>query len=375
VNTTKNDNKEEMDFSSSLLSSFDSSISSEEYRDKLFDSLANILKFKFPNEKPKQQIRAHDDRITIACPYCGDSLSNVYKKRGNIITTGKFAGYYKCFNCDAFKSVDNFLKDFNQDVDLNFINYLAENKGDFSTANYGNYDISILVDTDYIDKISIDRDLLKSKLGLIEIEGTTIKTWLNKRLQYDYHKFLFNQLENYLVILNLSPSGKVLGFQKRFMGFVKDGNKYNTYTLSKIYDILGIKDIEISDDINTLSQLYNITEINFNKLITLFEGPLDAFLYKNSIANAGAGKAFPLDLPIRYWYDDDDTGRKKAIEKIQNNGIVFLWERFKIDYDIPHRLKWDLNDLLIWFKNNNIKFPYYMLDSYFSNDPIDVLDI
>ena len=130
---------------------------------------------------------------------------------------------------------------------------------------------------------------------------------------------------------------------------------------------------EIPEEINMLSQLFNICLIDYSKPVTLFEGPLDSFLFNNSIANAGANKNFPFDLNVRYFYDSDKNGRKKSLEKIDNEKEVFLWEKLKRDLELPDRPKWDLNDLMIYLRNNNVKTPYF--ENYFSKNKLDAIDI
>ena len=98
-----------------------------------------------------------------------------------------------------------------------------------------------------------------------------------------------------------------------------------------------------------------------------------SFLFKNSIANTGANKELPIDINVNYFYDYDKTGIKKSIEKINNNKNVFLWSKLLKDINAPYRNKWDLNDLMIWSKHNNIKLP--LLQHYFSTNPMDIIDI
>lgn len=357
-------------FDSSLSESIDKSLSPDEYRGRILNHLEPLLRQRFQNHPGKQKIHPHTDRITFACPYCGDSMQSTYKKRGNIILSGKFAGYFKCFNCGTFKSVDAFLKDYKIDLQLDLINYLSSTKGDFKRTSYGSYDISILMDSKTIEGFAIDREELKTRFRLIEVAESPILPWLKRRLQYDEERFLFNVRENYLAILNLTKEGKVLGFQRR--NFEKRLEKYMTYNLRKIYEMLG-KTEEIPEEVDVLSLLYRIIEVNFNRPIILFEGPFDSFLIPNSVANTGANKGFPIEIPLRYWFDDDKTGRNRALEKINNEEEVFLWTKFKTDFNLPYRKKWDLNDVLIYFRENGIKAPIF--DPYFSRDPLDALDI
>jgi len=357
------------DISSNLLD-LDSSISNEDYITQISNHLKIILQQTFKNDYLKQEIVFHKDRISMACPICGDSMHSSRKKRGNIILVGDHANYYKCFNCGAFHKVDKFFERFKIDLDLNVINYIENNKGQFNNKLYttSKYDISLLLDINNVNKYTIERQLLKDKLNLIEVKNSSIWNWLTKRLQFKEEKFLYNQKENYLLILNLTNDGKILGAQKRL--FYGD-NKYLTYGSSKLHEILKLE--KVPDEIDSLSQLFNIFQINFNLPVTAFEGPMDSFLFKNSIANCGVNKKIPFDLPLRFFLDDDKTGREKSIKLLNEGNQVFLWEKLKKELNLPIRKKWDLNDLMIYLKNNNMNVPLF--DNYFSNDPFDLIDL
>ena len=347
----------------------DKTVSGTQYLDFLMVSCENIVKKRFPNDRIKQRVRKYKDRISLSCPICGDSMQKSWNQRGNIILEGKHRNHFKCFNCGAYKNVSNFLKDFEKDIPLEIINYISSTSTNFSDS-FVKYDISLLLDIERIESYALEREEIKSKWGLVEIKDSPVEKWLNNRLQFKHKKFLYNPLKNYLLILNLAPSEKIIGFQKR--NFEKGLSKYLTFGLPKIYEGLQ-KTEKVPDDIDSISQLFDICAVDFGKPITLFEGPLDSMLFRNSVANGGANKGFPIDLPLRFFYDGDKTGRKKSLEQINNGNSVFLWEKIKSEYGLPHREKWDLTDLLLYFKINNVKVPY--LENYFSNDPLDSIDI
>jgi hypothetical protein len=360
-------NNLEIDISSNFID-MDKTISKEGYIDKVTMLLENILKRRFPNDIIKQQIKTHRDRINFSCPYCGDSMHSSYKKRGNIILEGKHTNFYKCFNCGEFHRVDKFFKDFNTDLELEVINYISDNQGNFSTSLSGKYDISLLLDVETIEGYAIDRLEIKNKFGLVEVKESPAWSWLTKRLQFTPERFLYSPSKKYILILNLTPSGKIIGSQKRL--FYGD-NKYLTFGASKLYELTGRG--KVTDEIDLISQLFGIMQINFAHPITIFEGPFDSFLFKNSIANTGANKKFPLDIPVRYWFDDDKTGNEKSLKILEEGKTVFLWEKFRRDCNLPYRKKWDLNDVMLWAKKENVRLP--MFDQYFSNDILDMIDL
>jgi predicted RNA-binding Zn-ribbon protein involved in translation (DUF1610 family) len=354
----------------SSLSNIDATVSPTEYEERLQTLLQPILDKRFPGNRGKTKIRLYrGNRVTFACPYCGDSMKSDYKKRGNFILRGKYKGFFKCHNCGEMKRIDHFFSDHNVNLDLSIINYIAQTIQDFSAQSNTKYDMSLFLDLESIDKYAIDRQEFLRYFGLTEVKESPVWSWLKHRLQYDAQKFMYNVNKNYLVLLNLTPTGKILGIQKRNF---KGENKYLTYKLAKIYELMKKED-KVPDELDMISQLFNICLINYSRPVTLFEGPLDAFLFKNSIANTGIHKEFPLDIPLRYWFDDDKDGRDKSIEKINEGEEVFLWTKFRQDLQLPYKNKWDLNDVMIYLRDHNIKAPNFNV--YFSNNSLDIIDI
>ena len=366
---TNIDKMKDLRFDSSL-SSIDAIVTSQEYKEQLLHLLKPILEARFPGNIGKQQIRPYRDRISFACPYCGDSMKSNHKKRGSFILEGKFKNFYKCHNCEEFKRIDKFFEDFKINLDLSVINYIAQGIENFGNYTNAKYDMSLFVDMDMIDKYAIDRQEFLQCFGLSEVKESPVWSWLKNRLQYDDSKFMYNAKYNYILILNLTPSGRILGAQKRFF---RGENKYLTYKIGKLYEAMKKDPSIIPDEIDTISQLFNICLLDYSKPITLFEGPFDAFLFRNSCANAGANKSFPIEIPLRFFYDDDKTGIRKSIEKINEGDEVFLWSKLKADLELPYRKKWDLNDLLIYLHEKGLKAPNF--NDYFSDDELDIIDI
>jgi hypothetical protein len=299
-------------------------------------------------------------------------MHNPYAKRGNFILKGKFRNFYKCHNCGEFKKIDRFFKDFGKELELRIINYISETINDFKTFTSNKYDPGLVIDTGDMEDLAIDRDELKKGFGLLEVKGTFAGKWLRERLQFVDERFLYSPKKNYVAVLNLTRNGKIMGLQRRNFG-KRDNPKYQTYTLSKLYSLMK-KDVKVvSEEADTFSQVYNIFFVDMMKPITLFEGPMDCFLFRNSVANAGANRSFPIDIPHRYFFDDDETGRKKTLEKLNEGYGVFLWGRLKRTMNLPYRTKWDLNDLHIYVKKMGLKMP--VLETFFSDDPLDMIDI
>ncbi len=351
-------------------------LSKEELITEILPKLQAILNERFPNNPQKQKIKIYPDRINFAAPCCGDSAKDNSKKRGNIILSGPFQMTYKCHNCGTMMSLYSFFKRYNQTLSLSAIDYFVAHRQDSSSYTTLNSDASsnYIYDNDLINQYTIPREVFKQKFNL---EETNIPNaayfYLTKRKQYDFSKFLYQSKYKLLFLLNLTRNGNIAGVQVAHLDKKYKGPKYKTYKLSKIYSDLLKEEKEIPVEIDSLSMIFNIFSIDYTKPVTIVEGPMDSFLLKNCIATCGAGKNISLTMETRYLFDDDLTGRKHAIEKLNEGYSVFMWDKLKTELQLPHREKWDINDLVIYCSENNIKIPN--LDKYYSNDNLDSLDI
>jgi hypothetical protein len=182
--------------------------------------------------------------------------------------------------------------------------------------------------------------------------------------------FSWNQDREQLYIFHLIPdTNLVLGFQIRNF---KSQPKYMTYRLSKIYEMFDKEITEDIEEIDHISTTFGILEANLSIPITVFEGPLDSFLYKNSVATCSTNIDVPVDLStLRYFFDYDKAGRDASIQKLREGKPVFLWKKFfkEAHIDEPTNKKMDLTDLIVLAKRKGISLP--RLSNYFSNDKYD----
>lgn len=343
----------------------------ESFIDEIVPKLQDILNKIFPNNPQKRKISVLHNRISFSAPCCGDSATNHHKKRGNIILDGKYAFMYKCFNCGTYMSISDFLDRYGERLSLDTLSSIIEHRSDISTKSIDSSISTSIYDIELIEKLSIDRDDFKNILKLTECDVPCKgRDYLFSRCQYDTSKFLYSIETNKLFILNLTPSGKIFGFQVRRFD---NGPKYKTYSLQKIHEMILKDDVTIPDEINSLSMLFNILLISYNSPITITEGPMDSFLIKNSIALCGANKNIKFPFDHRYIFDDDATGRELAIEKIKEGYKVFLWTSFRNHLYIEKRKKWDFNDIVIYCRKNNIIMPN--ISDFFSNNSLDIIKI
>ena len=113
--------------------------------------------------------------------------------------------------------------------------------------------------------------------------------------------------------------------------------------------------------------------INISKTITYFEGPIDSFLFKNSIGLSSVHNRPPFEnANTRFLFDFDNEGIKKSRSYLMEKKTVFLWRKFFTDFPAIEWIenqKLDFNDLIIQLRKNKINNVNF--NKYFSNNKMD----
>lgn len=364
-------------------------LSEDEFYNETTSKLNDILKHEFKTEPLKQRIKKTTDGLNFACPFCGDSATDQKKKRGHIILKGKWAGTYKCFNCGKFMKLHNFFKAFNAPMSLSAITYVSNNINHkittFNSSSNKNEITSEVLDKSSVIQYAVTRDFIKQYLNLVEIDKTNNISYpgylyLVDRCQFNFSNFLYDPKGKYIVILNTVDNDKVFGIQIRDITGKRKA-KYLTMSLSKIHKNILKDNIIIPDNVEALSTVFNIFNIDFYKPVLVTEGAFDAFLLPNCIATAGASKSIGIELPFYFVYDSDKTGNEHAFKMLNKGYNVFLWSRLKRDLNLPeknpytkNKNKWDINDVIKWCRDNKYTERIYW-SKYFSNNVLDSLDL
>jgi hypothetical protein len=344
------------------------------------------------SDSNKRMIKEMPGRISLACPYCGDSTTDTHKKRGNLYWDTL---QYHCFNCGQHSDVYGLLKDHHvnfkdRDDTIVVIDYIQEHKTEANEAEVLEHDIFKT-----IFDLAPTRDELKKAMGWVEIEpGDPGFFYLRDRmLSNKLDNFLYSPKDKRLVVLNKAPQDKIIGLQTRALAKYKN-SRYLTYDIEKMYDEMG-KELNVTEEelisLKKISTLFGILTVDFQREVTMFEGPIDAMFVTNSIGLATAGRStdeFDEIPTIRYMFDNDETGKKKMMEKLRRGKKIFTWQKFFDDTKInitwekflkgldkekrdkyPREIN-DLNDLVIasfYTKDNSIKRIY----DYFSDSQLD----
>ena len=367
--------------------------------DNIKNKIQEILNKKFANDSYiKRKIDVYHDRLNFSCPYCGDSRSDVRKKRGNLYLDSL---RFHCFNCGHSTGINRFLSDFNEELsneDKIAVHEIQQNAKKFEkrvSSTQSSMSMTLL------DKLAIPKDILFKQLGIISpYKDVTASNYLKSRMINikDWKYFAYNPLTKELYILNTSPLDRVIGFQIRQLDPKSHKQRYTSSRLTKIYsdvfnkDINGIverlllkeplgqKYIEEEDgvenivaNLDRLSGIFNIMNVNLSQPLTIMEGPIDSLAIANSIALQSAAKHldgfFDEVENVRYLFDNDKTGKEMSLKKMKNHKKVFLWSQYLDMIKSKTNIK-DINDL----QKQNL-FNIDIIEKCFSDDEFDAMYI
>lgn len=349
----------------------ESSIDESTFHKKVLNIIQDILNASFSNFE-KRKIIDRNERLNFACPYCGDSVKDIFKKRANVYKNGY---NFHCYNCGTHVTFENFIKDFGKSIEGKEIVYVRnlrdQNKQESFQRHY--IDNSYFFNEAVLKKYAIEKNIIFDKYNLVNINSQSanwIRKYLFDRNQFELNNFGWDQKYKRLFIFNLIKENKVLGFQVRNF---KSNVKYITHTLEMIYKYLDIKHEKNEEflEVNKLSFLFGLNTTDFNAPIIITEGPLDSFLIPNGMSVCGINNEFPFEIANLMWmYDCDPPGTKKAVEKIMNSEYVFLWKKYikDIGFDTFAK-KIDYSDIVKFARINNKNL--LPLNDYFSNNKYD----
>lgn len=361
------------------------------------DKIQVILNRSF-KERYRQKIDFYSNRWNFACPCCGDSSTDIRKKRGNLFLDSLS---YHCYNCGEHMGINSFLNRFDESLsneDKIAVHELQQNSKKFerrTSQQQSSMSMSIL------ERVAIPKSILFKSLGVVtpyknEFASDYLKSRMIDIKLWKYFAYKPNTKELY--ILNITQSDKVIGYQIRQLDPNSKKARYITKSLTKMYDDIFKRDISgiveklllkeelgekyineedgienIVFNLDKLSGMFNIMNINLSQTITVMEGPIDSLAISNSIALQGASKKlngfFDEVENVRYIFDNDMTGKEMSIKKLKDHKNVFLWTMYlkKIHSDIKIK---DINDLQ---KNNMLNME--LIDKCFSDDELDVIMI
>lgn len=273
--------------------------------------------------------RVKPNLYNFRCPICGDSQKNRNKARGYLYSV-KTNTNFKCHNCGASMSFNNFLK--KVDSTLHGQYTMEKFKEGFTGKNF-------VADE---PKFDFKKPTFKTSIVLplcSEVESG--RTYLEKR-KIDPKQFYFaekfkefvnsykqtftdNVLEEPRIVIPLYRNKNLIGFQGRSLR--KNSIKYITIMLDE-------------DE----PKVYGLDTIDKKLPVYIVEGPFDSTFLTNSVAMCGSdGEIRDLEgSDIVYVYDNEPRNREivNRIDKCISGGQrVVIW---------PSNIKEkDINDMVL----------------------------
>ena len=248
--------------------------------------------------------RVKSNLYNFRCPICGDSQKHKNKARGYFYQI-KTNTNFKCHNCGASLSFNNFLKQ----IDTTLHKQYTLEKFKEGHAGGRNFVVEE-------PEFNFTKPVFKAKLDLPKAsEVPMAKEYLTKR-RLDPNKFYFAQKfqewtnkqkqtfdnivrdECRIVIPLYDTNSELIGFQGRSL--VPNSIKYITVMLN-----------------DSKPKIYGLEKVNEEKPIYIVEGPFDSTLVENSVAMCGS------DIDIRtfgwsdyIWVFDNEPRNREIIKRI-----------------------------------------------------------
>ena len=265
------------------------------------------------------------DLYNFRCPICGDSQKNKNKTRGYIYQV-KNNTNYKCHNCGASMSFNNFLK--TMDTTLHKQYTLEKFKEGHTGKNF-------VVET---PKLEFKKPVFKKSLNLPKASSDSVARKYLENRKLDPEKFYFadkfkewtnsqkrtfdtiGRDEPRIIIPMYDEEKQLIGFQGRALN--NSPNKYITIMLQE-----------------DASKIYGLETIDRKLPVYVVEGPFDSTFIDNSVALCGSdGDVRGLEeCDLIFVYDNEPRNREivKRIEScIGRNERVVIWPRNVIEKDI-----------------------------------------
>jgi|TARA_X000001388_G_scaffold77324_1_gene77618 transcription elongation factor Elf1 len=268
--------------------------------------------------------RVKANLYNFRCPICGDSKKNKSKTRGYLYAS-KVNTNYKCHNCGASMSLNNFLKKVDPVVQKQYA--MEKFKEGFSGRNF------VVEEPEF----KFETPKFKKKLKLPkasenpEAAGYLIARKLNPDDFYfaEHFKKFANSLkptfkseehDEERIIIPLYYEKNLIGFQGRSLGPSKV--KYIT--------------VMLDDD---APKIYGLDNIRRDAPVYVTEGPFDSTFIRNAIAMCGADAdvgRWGIGSPV-WIYDNEPRNREitnRISKTIDSGQSVVIWPDSIDDKDI-----------------------------------------
>ena len=269
--------------------------------------------------------RVKADLYNFRCPICGDSQKHKNKARGYFYQV-KVNTNYKCHNCGASLSFNNFLKKLDPTLHKQYTmekfkeghtgkNFVVEEP----VFEFKKPVFKMKLDLPRASEVPVAKEYLeKRKIDPTQFYFTNkFKQWVNTQ------KKTFDSTvkdESRIIIPMYDTERNLIGFQGRSLG--PNSVKYITVMLNE-----------------EAPKVYGMDRIDTEKSVYVVEGPFDSTFVNNSIALCGSDGdlEYLKTYDLIYAYDNEPRNKEIVgrIERcIRDNKRVVIWPRSIIEKDI-----------------------------------------
>ena len=274
--------------------------------------------------------RVKNNLYNFRCPICGDSQKNKNKTRGYLYQV-KNNTNFKCHNCGASMSFNNFVKK---------IDPVLHKQYTLEKFKEGHTGRNFVVES---PKLEFTKPVFKKSINLPKASSDSrAKEYLVNR-KIDPDKFYFADKfmewtntqkqtfdtilrdESRIVIPMYDETKNLIGFQGRSLG--KSFTKYIT--------------VMLNDD---SPKIYGLEKINRKQSIYIVEGPFDSTFVENSIAMCGSDiDVRSFDWSDYIWVLDNEPRNREIVNRV--SGVINRGDRVVI---WPNGLmEKDINDMIL----------------------------
>jgi hypothetical protein len=269
--------------------------------------------------------RVKADLYNFRCPICGDSQKHKNKARGYFYQV-KTNTNFKCHNCGASLSFNNFLKQIDPTLHKQYT--MEKFKDGFTGKGF-------VVEE---PKLEFKKPVFKKKLDLPraseipaaksylenrKVDSTKFYYASNFKAWVNTHKKTFDYIkkdESRIIIPMYDTESNLIGFQGRSL--VPNSVKYITVMLNE-----------------EAPKVYGLDKINKGEIVYVVEGPFDSTFVSNSVAMCGSDSSLACleGSSIVYVYDNEPRNKEIVgrIEKcIEKGEQVIIWPTMIGDKDI-----------------------------------------
>ncbi len=268
--------------------------------------------------------RVKSNLYNFRCPICGDSKKNKSKTRGYLYAV-KANTNYKCHNCGASMSLNNFLKEIDPALHKQYT--MEKFKSGHTGRNFVSDEPVFKFEAPkFRQKINLPRasEVPKAEGYLVARKLDPTKFYYAERFKEFTnsikHTFDDTNYEEGRIIIPLYYKKNLIGFQGRSID--PSPIKYIT--------------VMLDDD---APKIYGLDEIQTDKTVYVTEGPFDSTFICNSVAMCGADanvSNWGISNPV-WIYDNEPRNREilSRIERTISDGErIVIWPDNIEDKDI-----------------------------------------